>query len=64
MHKSGQEERAGRVEWVEMIVRAICDRTIAARVKGEVSKMLVRPAMMYRLEMVQKAEHKMLGFSE
>ena len=51
----------------------ICDRRVSARVKGKVYRVAVRPAMVYRLEMValtkrreaemEVAELKMLRFS-
>ena len=51
----------------------ICDRRVPARVKGKVYKMVVRPAMLYGLEMVARmkrqevelevTELKMLRFS-
>lgn len=33
MHKIREEEIRGRVEWLEMRVRGICDRRTATRVK-------------------------------
>ena len=55
------------------VAGVICDRRVAARVKGKVYKMVVRPAMLYSLEAValtkrqeaelEVAELKMLRFS-
>lgn len=52
--------------------RVMCDRRIAARVKGKIYTVVVRPALMYSLEMVaiikrqeaelEMAELKMLSF--
>lgn len=47
---------------------AICDRMIVARGKGNVYKMIVKPTMMYGLEMSsltkrERAELKVLTFS-
>lgn len=70
--KRGEERSAGRVGWVEMS-GVVCDRKIAAKMKGKVHMMVVRPNMMHDLEMVpltkrqgtelEVAEAKMLTFS-
>lgn len=64
VHKRDEEVSAGRVEWVEWVMY---DRKIASRVKGKVRKTLIRPAMMYDLEMTaltkrQEAELAELKF--
>lgn len=47
--------------------RVFCDSKIAARVKGEIYKMVMRPDVVYGLEMVltkrHEAELKILRFS-
>lgn len=61
------KERRDRVEWVEMHVRGFVTE---ARVKGKIYKMVVKPAMMYDVEMValtksqeaEVAELEMLRF--
>lgn len=50
VHKSDEEESAGRVEWLRRSVQVIRDRSIAGRVKGKVYKAAARPAMIYGLE--------------
>ena len=46
--------------------KKLCDRRISLRVKGEVDKMVVRPAMMYGAETwaVKKAQQKKLYVAE
>ena len=73
MRKRSEEERTGRMEWVEKNSGVICDRRVPARLKGKVYKVAVRPAMLYGLETValtkrqeaemEVAELKMLRFS-
>lgn len=46
----GEEEGLSRVEWMEMGVRVVSGRIIAARVK--VYKIVLRPAMIYVLKTV------------
>lgn len=46
------EESADRVEWMETSVGVIPDIRIAEKVKGKVHNTVVRPAMIYSLEMV------------
>lgn len=52
MHKRGEEESAGWVEWLETSVRVIYDSGIAERVKMKVYNMAVRLAVKYGLEMM------------
>lgn len=52
MHKRGEEESAGWVEWLETSVGVIYDRKIAERVKMKDYKMAVRLAVMNGLEMM------------
>ena len=44
----------------------LCDRSVSLRVKGKVSKIVVRPAMMYGAETwaVKKAQEKKLDVAE
>lgn len=42
VHRTGEEESAGRVEWVETSIEG----EFAARVKRKVYKMVVKPALM------------------
>ena len=42
---------AGRLEWVETSVRRICDKRVAAKVKGNVFKRVARPATWSGLKM-------------
>ena len=53
------------MEWVEKNVRSDLRRASAARVKGKVYKMAVRPAMLYGLETValtKRQEAHMEGY--
>lgn len=47
--KRVKEESAGELKQVETVRERIYDRMIAARVKGKLYKMVVRPAVMYDL---------------
>ena len=47
-----EEENAGRMEWMEKSIGVICDKRLPARVKGKVNSLVVRPAMVYGLEML------------
>ena len=47
-----EETSAGRVEQVNQSVRSIRDKTIAAKVKRKVFKRVVRPEMLFGLEML------------
>ena len=68
----GKKESAGRIKRMETISGVICDRKLPARVK-KVYSSVVRPAMVYELEMVavkkkkveemKVAEMKMLRFA-
>lgn len=50
----GEVESADRVKWIYTESRMVCDRWIAARVKGSVYKMAEISAIMYNLkEMAQ-----------
>ena len=59
--------QAGWNRW-RRVLGVICDRSLPARVKGKVYNSVVRPAMVYGLEMVavtkkQVEEMKMLRFA-
>lgn len=45
MHEGGEKESSSRRDKVEM--GFICDRRIAAKVKGNVYRMIVRPVLTY-----------------
>lgn len=65
MHKRGEEESAVRVERVETTVRADLWQKESNKSETEGLKMVVRPAVIYGLEMValtEVAELKMLRF--
>lgn len=56
MHKRGEEESAGRVERVETTVRADLWQKESSKSETEGLKMVVRPAVIYGLEMVALTE--------